>query len=639
MLDISDKTTVVPDNTHTQLFAKIVSRIGIPMSVNSEGVDIGVDTSSAARRSTKKQTARVKQTKHRARRTSILAKKNHKARRLALTGVKPAQIYGHTAVGMAPTTTNKCKSNIAASTGMMGAGACATSVIRWAFRKGKRSNASADPRVCIPYDQVQSWIAMYHRMDPNARRDTHRNWNSKLKRLRQAKSMWQCVRGPADATIATLLQAKWAPRTPSTWNSPDGKPYSFNLKEGITHHQVLYAFREGLEQDLWTHASKASRGSGLEDGLPHFGPASTTYNKLIKQGKHAIARALELIVTNRSWCGSRLLEANIITEEEAQCTRCDRHTLETPYHRYYDCQANDDITADEVSSTKHLHKEVSTNTAHQCMWYRGLLPGCKLGKPVGWINESECAAIIMGDFSSIFDRTKVAGTDGGADKESDARVRRVSSGAAVFDPETQEVALLFAQVPGNQTVPRAELCALYHLLIQMKDDIAYTVYIDASYVLNGLTSTTRHYSQGTNGDLWTKMYQVTNKKQVTYLKAKSHVANGDQWQAYNMTVEAYIYNELADTVCTEASKKTARSASELKDDGKQYHLAAIAAARIAAIDAEIWKATPERIHHDGTDYTKALTSRVNAAKRKIDEAITNTDGGDDHDTFIFEGWV
>ena len=119
----------------------------------------------------------------------------------------------------------------------------------------------------------------------------------------------------------------------------------------------------------------------------------------------------------------------------------------------------------------------------------------------------------------------------------------------------------------------------------------------------------------------------SKQEQVTYLKAKSHVTNGDQWQAYNMTVEAYIYNELADTVCTEASKKTSRSASELQDDGKQYHLAATAAARIAAIDAEIWKATPERIHHDGTDYTKALTSRANAAKRKIDEATTNTDGG------------
>ena len=157
----------------------------------------------------------------------------------------------------------------------------------------------------------------------------------------------------------------------------------------------------------------------------------------------------------------------------------------------------------------------------------------------------------------------------------------------VRDPITEEVALLFSKVPGNQTVPRAELWALYQLLIRMKNNIKYFVYIDALYVLNGLTSRTKHYSQGTNGDLWTRIYEVARTKQVTYRKAKSHVKTADQWYRYNMTAEALLYNEIADAVCTLTSKQNARPASERKDDGRQYDLAMKAAARIAAIEAEI----------------------------------------------------
>ena len=74
-LDISDKTTVVPDNVHTRQFAKNASQLGVPMKVSKEGTDIGVDCSSASKRSTKKQRARAAQTAARAKRTALLAKK------------------------------------------------------------------------------------------------------------------------------------------------------------------------------------------------------------------------------------------------------------------------------------------------------------------------------------------------------------------------------------------------------------------------------------------------------------------------------------------------------------------------------------------------------------------------------------
>ena len=113
---------------------RIIKHYDIPMHTSNEGVDIGVDTSAAHHRVTSKQKERVNSTKKRAARAGYLARRNDKARRIALAGVHTAQIYGFIVVGMAPTTVNKCKSNVAVATGLMGAGACATTAIKWAFR-------------------------------------------------------------------------------------------------------------------------------------------------------------------------------------------------------------------------------------------------------------------------------------------------------------------------------------------------------------------------------------------------------------------------------------------------------------------------------------------------------------------------
>ncbi len=128
-----------------------------------------------------------------------------------------------------------------------------------------------------------------------------------------------------------------------------------------------------------------------------------------------------------------------------------------------------------------------------------------MGKPVGFVEEHLCNPTIIGDFSDFLKLTGAVGSDGSGGPDTfDSRIRMVSSGAVVtkrVDGELQ-VAFLFPMVPGTQTVPRAELWALRHVLNLMEGLRQYTVYIDAQYVLNGLQSRSRHYSQGSNGDLW-----------------------------------------------------------------------------------------------------------------------------------------
>lgn len=182
------------------------------------------------------------------------------------------------------------------------------------------------------------------------------------------------------------------------------------------------------------------------------------------------------------------------------------------------------------------------------MWYRGILPGSKIAKPIGWLDAVGCEATVLGNFSLILDKIGKAGTDGGGDKETNTRNTKVSPGAAVFDPGSNEVALLFAKVPGNQTVPRVELWALLQTITRMTNSTECTVYVDASYVLTGLPSRTKRYSQGANGYLWTRIYEVAQTKQVRYPKVKSHVTNIDQWATYNMIEEACLYDEMAGKV-------------------------------------------------------------------------------------------
>ena len=196
-MEISSKSIVVPNSGAAKRIASILENIGIPLKTGRQGVDIGVDTSSAATRATAKQQERLNDGSKKAKRSETLSRKNSGARELAITGVQPTQTYGITAIGMAPTSTNKAKANVAKATGLMAAGTCATSVIKWAFRKGRIAASSADPRVRIPTEQIKAWTGMWNRASVELRARLRRAWVSTYAKLQQAKSKWQCVRGPS----------------------------------------------------------------------------------------------------------------------------------------------------------------------------------------------------------------------------------------------------------------------------------------------------------------------------------------------------------------------------------------------------------------------------------------------------------
>ena len=152
------------------------------MHTEKTGGDIEVDTTASHKRVTNKQKQRINSTRKRAARAGRFGKRNAKARRIALTGVHTAQIYGHTAVGMAPTNVSACKTNMAEATGLSGAGACATTAIRWTFKHGRFTNTSADPGVTIPSNQIKSWMALWGRSDPVTKARIRKSWHEFYKK-------------------------------------------------------------------------------------------------------------------------------------------------------------------------------------------------------------------------------------------------------------------------------------------------------------------------------------------------------------------------------------------------------------------------------------------------------------------------
>ena len=187
-LDISDKSAVVPVCKAAEVFSKRVVGASIPMKMMKEGVDIGVDTSSAAARTVTKQLERVKACSSKAKRASFLARRNKKARKLAIAAIRPAQLYGHTAVGMSPSCIDKCKANTTEATGMAGASACSASILAWAFRRSSAKSAHADPRVSIPMEQIKAWVNIWSRAANSTRKSISRVWVKAYRKVAGSKT-------------------------------------------------------------------------------------------------------------------------------------------------------------------------------------------------------------------------------------------------------------------------------------------------------------------------------------------------------------------------------------------------------------------------------------------------------------------
>lgn len=189
-LQLSGKSVVIPASASVAKLVKLVeSQLGFKLKCENAGVDIGVDTCFATRRVVKKQKQRVKHTAKKSGRAGFMAKRKKKARQLGLTNIKPAQDYGYTSLGAAPTVVHACKTNISKATGMSKEGACATTIIKWSYRHGRfKSSGSADPRAIMPVGQIKAWIRLWSQADRPTRNEINTVWSKAHRRLKNPKT-------------------------------------------------------------------------------------------------------------------------------------------------------------------------------------------------------------------------------------------------------------------------------------------------------------------------------------------------------------------------------------------------------------------------------------------------------------------
>ncbi len=271
-----------------------LQQLGIPIQVAQAVKDLGVD-GHAVRRRTGVLQGRMKKAANRAAMIRSVVKSERKARVLCRTGYKPQAVWGLEAQGLAPTVLRRLRAQVASMSGMKHPGGCSTTCIRLAF------GLDADPFVFGRLQIFQEWIALIPELVEH-QRPLELAWKKLLDGLRSAARPWNKVKGIISATIATLLDIRWDPKSP--WEWIDGEGEVFSLRSTDTDRLLHFELRGALEQEAWAQASAFHHGDGLWQGAD-LTVLKRHIARLRRQGEHSQASVLQLAATGALWPASR----------------------------------------------------------------------------------------------------------------------------------------------------------------------------------------------------------------------------------------------------------------------------------------------------------------------------------------------
>ena len=255
-----------------------------------------------------------------------------------------------------------------------------------------------------------------------------------------------------------------------------------------------------MEMQTWKAAARHSSSSGLERGI---------ITDFAKRARSQLIRALDFLV-----CGAinePHLPADGSIPNQFLCVRCDQKVLDTRKHELWECPGN------TLINHTHMKESVYLTSLAQEFWdtdkvlfARGLLPR-------DWLlvsEPAECNEVKnVGKCRLQRMRQKPCVVRLGRIREEVGRLpqtlRQVAFGVATFDMHIgndtsftlQQTSFLGGQVPGKQTVPRAELWGAIQILSKVDGKSNIQTPIDAKYVTRGIAHR-GDLVQGPNGDLW-----------------------------------------------------------------------------------------------------------------------------------------
>ncbi len=216
------------------------------------------------------------------------------ARILSRTGHRPT-LWGVEGQGLAPTTLRKLRAQVAAMSMCRHPGGRSTTAIRLAF------SAAADPLVGLRRQLLQEWVRLWRSgLVPTAA--VERAWPRLLAGLQAARSRWGKTKGPISAVISTRMDIGWRPRTPESWEDPDG--VVFDIVEGDPDQLIDFELTGSLDQAAWEQAAQHHPGEGLWQGADLTVPKRHLQG-LRRQGRPGDAAMLEMVATGSLWPAAR----------------------------------------------------------------------------------------------------------------------------------------------------------------------------------------------------------------------------------------------------------------------------------------------------------------------------------------------
>ena len=459
------------------------------------------------------------------------------------------QSYGHAAQGASCAQVSSMRANIKAGTTLGTTCACTTTAIAWIYGE------YVDPYISIRVEQLATWIDLWVSYGSDVQSKLQNMWRKKLSAIIcNRKHMWSLAKGPMTATICTLLEIGWKPTSPSRWFT--GESWAMVGSASYSKAHILGQAQQDLKARLWSKAARhRNHGKGLETGAYLFAAKKARAN-LVKEGELLAVRALDYLVTGA------LGDPGVVDgkpRNEHFCHRCDRKVVATRYHELWECSGNSKILHAHMSKSDWTKKQARSNwEQYPCLYARGIVPGDWLKKPdeIGFLDAKTWES---SNFKESLDLSGRAYSDGsGGPKDVPRSITQVAFGATSFcfkqgvgtDYSLDKVACIGGQVPGKQTVPRAELWGGIQTLIRAHPEWSVNLGIDASYVTRGVVNRGA-LANGENGDLWRLMFEIIDSRpgRTNIFKVKSHLEDEGPKaiQEGKINFVDLVGNSLADT--------------------------------------------------------------------------------------------
>ncbi|CAK0889237.1 unnamed protein product, partial [Prorocentrum cordatum] len=451
-----------------------------------------------------------------------------------------------------------------------------------------------EPKMAALAQQVKEWFHFWARHS-ELRDRVRLGWRAVLKRLLylRPRARWKCATGPAGAIILALRDIGWIPRAPDVWIDDEGSEWRHLGNDGGSAQDLVKAIKSTVTRQLWRQAGDHPLGAGLGDG-GDLHMLRINLMRMCRQERHKEAGALEAGALAGIRTGARAQAAGY--QCSGDCEHCGegKDTIE---HRLYFCSATCEMGGGPwVERTEGLRQHAMQDlleNRHVAYWTRGKVPleWVAVPPPPAWNSGEGLGVRAVGTFPPILDssssdalpssspaltnavsfnvgageypiRARLAFL-GGSATSSDARVCRVGWGVyfvgewAELEADDGEFSGFFGAVDGDQTVPVAELAALWRALQLSTGPL--DIFTDCQLFFKGWVQGNAPYPRGCHAKWWARIRSALEQrggqnvrlhKIFSHLDTDSHVRSGQDPRCSRG-------NELADALAQRGAESAA----------------------------------------------------------------------------------